>query len=105
MSLERTVDILAWLGEHRVPGRRLCGFSMETRDVMENSRAKSDRKNVDMICANCLKEDGAGFGTQTNHLTLIARDHMHDLPLLSKEDAADELLSELFALPESALAH
>lgn len=105
IELERTVDILAWLGEHRVPGRRLCGFSMETRDVMENSRAKLDRKNVDMICANCLKEDGAGFGTQTNHLTLIARDHMHDLPLLSKEDAADELLSELFALPESALAH
>lgn len=99
IELERTQDILAWLGAHRVSGQRLCGFSMETRDVIENSRAKLTRKNVDMICANCLKEDGAGFGTSTNHLTLITRDAMVDLPLMDKEEAADRLLTELFALP------
>lgn len=99
IELERTQDILAWLGEHRMPGQRLCGFSMETRDVLENSRAKLDRKNADMICANCLREEGAGFGTDTNHLTLISREDMVDLPMLSKEEAADRLLTELFALP------
>ena len=99
IQLERTQDILAWLGSHRVPGQRLCGFSMETRDVLENSRAKLERKNVDMICANSLKEPGAGFGTPTNHLTLITRQGMTDLPLMSKEDAADRLLTELFSLP------
>ncbi|WP_294438260.1 bifunctional phosphopantothenoylcysteine decarboxylase/phosphopantothenate--cysteine ligase CoaBC [uncultured Slackia sp.] len=99
IELERTQDILAWLGAHRIPGQRLCGFSMETRDVLENSRAKLTRKNVDMICANCLKEDGAGFGTATNHLTLITHDGEVDLPLMDKEEAADRLLTELFALP------
>lgn len=99
IPLERTQDILAWLGSHRVPGQRLCGFSMETRDVLENSRAKLERKNVDMICANSLKEPGAGFGTPTNHLTLITRQGVTDLPLMSKEDAADRLLTELFSLP------
>lgn len=99
IALERTQDILAWLGAHRVPGQRLCGFSMETRDVLENSRAKLGRKNVDMICANCLKEDGSGFGTATNHLTLITRHGEVDLPLMDKEEAADRLLTELFALP------
>ena len=99
IPLERTQDILAWLGAHRVAGQRLCGFSMETRDVLENSRAKLERKNVDMICANSLKEPGAGFGTSTNHLTLITRQGVTDLPLMSKEAAADRLLTELFALP------
>ncbi len=98
IELERTQDILAWLGAHRRPGVRLCGFSMETRDVLENSRAKLARKNVDMICANCLKEDGAGFGANTNHLTLITRTKEIDLPLMDKEEAADRLLTELFAL-------
>lgn len=101
IAIERTQDILAWLGAHRIPGQRLCGFSMETRDVIENSRAKLDRKNVDMICANCLKEDGAGFGTSTNHLTLISHVGMVDLPLMDKEEAADRLLTELFALSVS----
>lgn len=101
IALERTQDILSWLGSHRVAGQRLCGFSMETRDVIENSRAKLDRKKVDMICANCLKEDGAGFGTPTNHLTLISHEGMIDLPLMDKEEAADRLLTELFALPVS----
>lgn len=99
IELERTQDILAWLGAHRIAGQRLCGFSMETRDVLENSRAKLTRKNVDMICANCLKEDGAGFGTATNHLTLITHGGEVDLPLMDKEEAADRLLTELFALP------
>ena len=98
IDLERTQDILAWLGAHRVPGQRLCGFSMETRDVLENSRAKLGRKNVDMICANCLKEDGSGFGTATNHLTLITRHGEVDLPLMDKEEAADRLLTELFSI-------
>ena len=98
IELERTQDILAWLGAHRMPGVRLCGFSMETRDVLENSRAKLVRKNVDMICANCLKEDGAGFGASTNHLTLITRTSEIDLPLMDKEEAANKLLTELFAL-------
>ena len=95
---ERTQDILSWLGAHRVAGQRLCGFSMETRDVLENSRAKLSKKNVDMICANCLKEDGAGFGTPTNHLTLISRERTVDLPLMDKLDAADRVLDELFSI-------
>ncbi len=98
IELERTQDILAWLGAHRTPGVRLCGFSMETRDVLKNSRAKLSRKNVDMICANCLTEEGSGFGVSTNHLTLITRTGEIDLPLMDKEDAADRLLTELFAL-------
>lgn len=96
--LERTQDILSWLGTHRVAGQRLCGFSMETRDVLENSRAKLSKKNVDMICANCLKEQGAGFGTPTNHLTLISRERTVDLPLMDKLDAADRVLDELFSI-------
>lgn len=95
LSLGRTQDILAWLGEHKKENQVLCGFSMETRDVLENSRAKLERKNADMIAANCLKEDGAGFGTDTNHLTLISKKNVADLPMQSKEAAADELLDVL----------
>lgn len=98
IELERTPDTLSWLGAHRVTGQRLCGFSMETCNVLENSRGKLTRKNVDMICANSLREEGAGFGTATNHLTLISREHEVDLPMLSKADAADALLTELFSL-------
>lgn len=98
IELERTPDTLFWLGAHRVAGQRLCGFSMETCNVLENSRGKLARKNVDMICANSLREEGAGFGTATNHLTLISREHEVDLPMLSKVDAADALLTELFSL-------
>ena len=98
IELERTPDTLSWLGAHRVTEQRLCGFSMETCNVLENSRGKLTRKNVDMICANSLREEGAGFGTATNHLTLISREHEVDLPMLSKADAADALLTELFSL-------
>ena len=88
LPLERTQDILAWLGAHRTPRTRLCGFSMETDDVLENSRAKLVRKGVDMIAANSLRETGAGFGTPTNRLTLITAQREIDLPMLSKDEAA-----------------
>lgn len=84
LELERTEDILGWLGSHKRKEQVLCGFSMETRDVLENSRAKLERKAADLIAANCLKEEGAGFGTDTNHLMLISRDGVQDLPMLSR---------------------
>ena len=100
LTLERTRDILAWLGQHKKEHQVLCGFSMETRDVLENSAAKLEKKNADMIAANCLKENGAGFGTDTNHLSLISRNGIEDLPMLSKEAAADRLLDALKILLE-----
>ena len=95
LSLKRTTDILQWLGAHKKDGQRVCGFSMETENVLENSRAKLQKKNADMIAANSLKDAGSGFGTDTNHLTLITQGGVTDLPLLSKEQAADRLLDEL----------
>ena len=92
IPLKRTQDILHYLGEHRRPGQILCGFSMETRDMVENSRAKLEKKNVDMICANNLKVAGAGFGTDTNVMTVITRTGEEELPLMSKEDAASRIL-------------
>lgn len=93
--LERTKDILGWLGQHRTPGQFLCGFSMETRDMLENSRAKLARKNIDMIVANNLKVEGAGFGTDTNVVTIITKDSEKELPKMSKEQVADELLTQI----------
>lgn len=98
LKLGRTQDILAWLGEHKKEQQILCGFSMETSNVIENSTAKLTKKNADMIAANCLKEAGAGFGTDTNHLVLIGREGTKDLPMMSKAGAANELLSELMIL-------
>lgn len=98
LSLERTDDILAWLGEHKLPGQLLCGFSMETQNLLENSRRKRIKKNLDMIAANNLKEEGAGFGTETNILTLLTSDGETELPLMKKEEAADLLLSRLLEL-------
>ncbi len=92
IPLRRTQDILQYLGEHRTPGQVICGFSMETRDMVENSRAKLEKKRVDMICANNLKVAGAGFGVDTNIITLITRDGAQELPLLSKEEAACRIL-------------
>lgn len=92
IPLKRTPDILMHLGNHRRPGQVLCGFSMETRDLLENSRAKLEKKNVDMICANSLKVAGAGFGTDTNVITVITRQGTEELPLMSKEDAASRIL-------------
>ncbi len=95
IPLGRTQDILKWLGEHRKEKQILCGFSMETQNVLENSRAKLMKKNVDMIAANSLRESGAGFGTDTNHLTLIEADRSTDIPMMSKEGAANRLLDRL----------
>ena len=92
IPLKRTQDILKYLGEHRRPGQVLCGFSMETQNMLENSRAKLEKKNVDMICATNLKVAGAGFGTRTNVMTLITREGVEELPLMSKEEAASRIL-------------
>lgn len=92
IPLKRTQDILKYLGEHRRPGQVLCGFSMETQNMVENSRAKLEKKRLDMICANNLKVAGAGFGTDTNVMTVITRTGEEELPLMSKEDAALRIL-------------
>ena len=92
IPLTRTRDILQYLGDHRRPGQFICGFSMETRDMLENSRAKLEKKHVDMICANNLKVAGAGFGVDTNVITLITADGAEELPLMSKEAAANRIL-------------
>lgn len=93
IELERTEDILGFLGAHKREGQFLCGFSMETEHMLENSRAKLEKKNLDMIVANNLKVQGAGFGTDTNVVTLLTRKDMTELPLMSKEEVADRLLS------------
>ena len=98
IALERTEDILAWLGNHRQEGQILCGFSMETEHLLENSRAKLEKKKIDMIVANNLKQEGAGFGTDTNVVTLLTKEGAEELPLLSKEEVADRLLDRLLAL-------
>ena len=98
IPLKRTQDILKYLGEHRTPGQVICGFSMETENMLENSRAKLVKKNVDMICANNLKVAGAGFGVDTNIITLITKDNVTELPLLSKEEAACAILDAAVAL-------
>lgn len=93
LVLERTEDILAWLGAHRRPGQFLCGFSMETEHMLENSRAKLEKKKIDMIVANNLKQTGAGFGTDTNVVTLLTKEDTLTLPIMSKEEVADRLLT------------
>ena len=98
IPLKRTQDILQHLGDHRRAGQVICGFSMETRDMIENSRAKLEKKHVDMICANNLKVAGAGFGTDTNVITLITREGITELPLMSKEDAAGRIIDQAVKL-------
>ena len=95
IALERTDDILGWLGQNRRDGQFLCGFSMETQNMLENSRAKLAKKQIDMIVANNLKVEGAGFGTDTNVVTLITRESEPELPIMSKEEVADRLLTEI----------
>ena len=95
IELERTDDILGWLGAHRHEGQFLCGFSMETRDLLANSRAKLERKNIDMIVANNLKTEGAGFGTDTNVVTLITKEGQTELPKMTKQEVAHRLLDEI----------
>ncbi len=98
IPLKRTQDILKYLGEHRRNGQVICGFSMETENMLENSQAKLQKKNVDMICANNLKVAGAGFGVDTNVITLITRDGFTELPLQSKESAANAILDQALML-------
>lgn len=95
IALERTDDILDWLGNHRREGQFLCGFSMETQNMLENSAAKLKKKHVDMIVANNLRVAGAGFGTDTNVVTLITGDGVRELPILSKDEVAHRLLTEI----------
>lgn len=98
IELERTDDILAWLGAHRREGQILCGFSMETENMLENSRAKLEKKNIDMIVANNLKVKGAGFGTDTNIVTIITKDGMEELEIMSKAEVAHQLLNRIFGI-------
>ena len=96
VALERTDDILAWLGEHRREGQFLCGFSMETQDVLANSRKKLEKKQIDMIVANDLRVDGAGFGTGPNVVTLITKGEETALVKMGKEEVAHRILDAIF---------
>lgn len=100
IALERTDDILAHLGKNKKEGQILCGFSMETKDMLENSKVKLKKKNLDVIVANNLKVAGAGFGTDTNIVTLITKDEVKELPILSKDEVADRILSFLLGLKD-----
>ncbi|MGN0999412.1 MAG: bifunctional phosphopantothenoylcysteine decarboxylase/phosphopantothenate--cysteine ligase CoaBC [Faecousia sp.] len=94
IPVTRTPDILAWLGQNRREDQIICGFSMETENLVENSRAKLTKKGVQMICANNLKQEGAGFGVDTNIITLITAGEVTELPLMSKEEAACAILTK-----------
>ncbi len=98
IELERTDDILKYLGQHKKDGQFLCGFSMETKNMIGNSRAKLEKKNLDMVAANNLKVEGAGFQGDTNVLTLITQDEEVSLPLMSKEDSALKILDKIISL-------
>lgn len=95
IPLERTDDILQYLGEHKKPGQFLCGFSMETENMLENSKKKLTKKNLDMIVANNLKVQGAGFETDTNVVTMITPDSVTELPIMEKDDVAFRLLDKI----------
>ena len=100
IQLKRTTDILRYIGHNKGEHQIVCGFSMETDNVIENSRKKLDSKNADMICANSLRTAGAGFGTDTNIITMITENEEHELELMSKFDAADLILTKLKKLQE-----
>ncbi len=95
IELERTEDILSYLGAHKKEGQFICGFSMETENMLENSKSKLERKNVDMIVANNLRTKGAGFGTDTNVVTLIMKDESWELPIMSKDDVANAIFDTI----------
>ena len=98
IPLVRTTDILKYLGEHKKQGQIICGFAMETKDLLENASKKLESKNADMIVANNLKVAGAGFGTDTNVVTFIEKDGIKELPLLSKDEVAKSILDEMLGL-------
>lgn len=95
IRLERTDDILGYIGEHKKPGQFICGFSMETQNMIENSRKKLLKKKADMIVANNLKQEGAGFGVDTNIVTFITADDVEEMPIMSKEEVAFLLLKKI----------
>ena len=95
IPLQRTTDILGWVSQNRHPGLFVCGFSMETENMLENSSAKLKKKNLDMIVANNLKVEGAGFGVSTNVVTIITADGILELPLMGKDEVAGRLLDEI----------
>ena len=101
IPLKRTTDILKYLDDilktlgERKNGQFICGFSMETENMLENSTKKLSKKNLDMVVANNLKDKGAGFGTDTNLITIITKDNVNQLPLMSKEDVANSILDEI----------
>ena len=97
IPLTRTKDILAYLGEHKKDRQFICGFSMETEHMVENSKKKLEKKHIDMVAANNLKVEGAGFGVDTNIMTLITKEGEKELPLMSKEDVANAILDEIVA--------
>ena len=96
IELERTQDILGYLGDHKKE-QFLCGFSMETENMIENSQKKLWKKNLDMIVANNLKQAGAGFGVDTNVVTIITKDEVKELDIMSKEDVAGTIVDEILA--------
>ena len=98
IALERTQDLIKVLGEHKKEGQFLCGFSMETQNILENSRAKLEKKNLDMIVANNLKVAGAGFGTDTNIVTMITKDEELELDIMSKSEVASAILDKILEL-------
>ena len=95
LPMRRTTDILAYLGEHRRPGQFICGFSMETENLVENSKKKLQKKNADLIVANNLRDEGAGFGTDTNVVTLVMEEGIVELPCMSKEEVAEAVLDAI----------
>lgn len=97
IALERTEDILQFLGDNRKEGQFICGFSMETENLLKNSRAKLEKKHVDMIVANNVKQSGAGFGTDTNIVTLITKDGAKELPIMSKDEVAKQIIDEILS--------
>lgn len=97
IALERTQDILGYVAENKHEGLFVCGFSMETKDMLENSKAKLEKKKLDMIVANNLKTKGAGFGTDTNVVTIITNDDVKELPIMGKDEVAGKLLDEILS--------
>ena len=95
IPLERTPEILTWVSEHRHPGLFVCGFSMETKDLLDSSRKKLEKKHLDMIVANNLKVAGAGFGVDTNVVTILTDREVLELPLMGKDQVAARLLDEI----------
>ena len=105
ITLEKTEDILQYCGTHKKENQFICGFSMETENMIENSKKKLIEKNIDMIACNNLKQKGAGFGVDTNIITIITKDNINELPLLSKNEAANKLLDEIMKIKKNNLNH